>query len=78
MISLELERGKDGILLQRMKYIVKEWKWFYLFMSNIIQLMTFHKVDTAMYQPRGSYYSPKPTAEVNITSNGLINQCPPK
>jgi hypothetical protein len=45
---------------------------------NNIQLMTFHKVDTVMYQPRGSVVHPKPTAEVNITSKGLINQCPPK
>ena len=36
--------------------------------GDIIQLMTFYEVDMKIYQPEEVKYSPKPTAEVNITS----------
>ena len=42
-----------------------------------IQLITFHKVDTDLSNLR-KWCSLKPMAEVNITSKGLITQCPSK
>jgi hypothetical protein len=48
-----------------LKFIVRVRIYVYI----IIQLITFHKVDTVIYQPRGN--------DVH-RSQRLINQCPPK